>query len=141
MVKKKKQSDDNKERRWVDSVARPSSIICEVSVLAGKLSGDVDYVVYGSIEGECDLEGTLILQKPGQWKGDILAGNIVISGTVHGDVRAKNKLELTPTARITGDITGNTVAIAEGAIFEGNISMTREDDVSYFEDRRAGKEK
>lgn len=137
--KKKQPATRNKERRLVDNAIRSSSIICEGSALTGTLSGEDDFVIYGSIEGECDLDGTLILQRPGKWKGNILANDIIIGGTVHGDVRARNKLELTSTARITGDITGNTVAIAEGAIFEGNISMTKEDDVSYFEDRRADK--
>lgn len=124
------------KRRIADTVKRSSSIICEGSVLAGSLSGEDDYIVYGKFDGKCDLKGALILQKPGRWKGNIVAEDVVISGTVEGDVKARNKLELTSTARITGNITGDTIAIAEGAVFEGKISMTKKDDVSYFEERR-----
>lgn len=129
-------NNENK-RRLTDNIRKSQSILSEDSILTGSLAGDSDYVIYGSVDGKCDLAGTLMLQKPGKWTGSIIAGNVVISGKVDGDVQARDKLELTASARITGNITGRTIAIAEGAVLEGNISMTSKGDVAYFEDRRA----
>ncbi|MCK4951608.1 MAG: polymer-forming cytoskeletal protein [Gammaproteobacteria bacterium] len=131
-------NNNEKKRRLTDNIHKSQSILSESSILTGTLAGDSDYVIYGSIDGTCDLAGTLMLQKPGKWTGNITAGNVVIAGKVDGDVQARDKLELTATARIAGNITGQTIAIAEGAVVEGNVSMTGKGGVSYFEDRRTG---
>jgi len=124
------------QRRLTDSIRKAPSIISEDSILLGTLAGVDDYVIYGSVEGTCDLGSAVMLQKSGRWTGEMVAENIVIAGKVDGDVKARNKLELTSTARIEGNISGKTIAIAEGAVVEGDISMTSEEDASYFVDRR-----
>ena len=129
--------DERKQRRLTDNIKKTPSIISEGSVLLGTLAGTDDYVIYGSIDGACDLGSAVMLQKSGRWTGEMVAENIVIAGKVEGNVTARNKLELTSSARIEGNIAGKTIAIAEGAVVEGNISMTSEEDVSYFVDHRA----
>ena len=125
------------QRRLTDSTRKAPSIISEGSILLGTLAGTDDYVIYGSVDGTCDLGSAVMLQKSGRWTGDMVAENIVIAGKVEGNVTARNKLELTSSAKIEGNIAGKTIAIAEGAVVEGNISMTSEEDVSYFVDHRA----
>ena len=127
------------QRRLTDSIRKAPSIISEGSILLGTLAGADDYVIYGSVDGTCDLGSALMLQKSGRWVGEMVAENIVIAGKVEGNVTARDKLELTASARIEGNISGKTIAIAEGAVVEGNISMTNEGDVSYFVDHRVKK--
>ena len=125
------------QRRLTDSTRKAPSIISEGSSLLGTLAGDDDYVIYGSVDGTSDLGSAVMLQKSGRWAGDMVAENIVIAGKVEGNVTARNKLELTSSARVEGDISGKAIAIAEGAVVEGDISMTSGEDISYFVDRRA----
>lgn len=124
------------QRRLTDSIRNTPSIISEGSILLGTLAGTDDYVIYGSVDGACDLGSAVMLQRSGRWSGEMVAENIVIAGKVEGNVTARNKLELTSSAKIEGNIAGKTIAIAEGAVVEGNISMTSEEDISYFVDRR-----
>ena len=125
-----------KKRRIADSSDNNASIISEGSVIKGALGGNVNYIISGRVEGECDIQGTLMLQEQGSWKGIIVANYVVIAGQVDGDVRAREHLELTSTARIAGDITGKTIAIAEGAIFDGSVTMTQKENVRTFEEKR-----
>jgi len=92
--------------------------------------------VYGEVQGDCDIEGTLVLGEGGRWRGNIRARNVVIAGQVEGDIQAETKLELTRTAVVRGKISSPVVAIARGAVHDGSIRMTDQTKVTRFEDRR-----
>src|SRR4030067_3704285 len=89
------------------------------TVYMGVFQGKDNHIIYGEVQGECDLEGILVLGEGSRWKGNIRAANIVIAGRVEGDIQATNKLELAKTAHVRGKITTPVVAIARGAGHEG----------------------
>lgn len=113
-----------KQRRTLDKVGGISTVIGAGAIFTGKLRGAENYVIYGMIEGDCNLDGTLVIEEGGRWLGRIKALNVIIAGEVTGDVFAEKKLELAPTAKIKGTLTGPVIVIAEGAVIEGSIKMT-----------------
>lgn len=125
-----------KQRRTLDKVGGISTVIGAGAVFSGQFKGTENYVIYGTIEGDCDLEGTLVVEEGGNWHGQVKAGNVIIAGNVVGDVIATQKVELAPTARISGSIVGPIVAIAEGAVIEGKIRMTSSAEPVRFVERR-----
>jgi len=125
-------------RRISDLSPQFATVIGASAVFTGKLSGEGNFEIYGSVDGESNIRGTLVLHESGYWKGNILAKNAVISGTVDGDIVAKEKLELTSTAQINGNVVGGIVAIAEGAVFEGEIHITKKEHVKFFKESRNG---
>jgi cytoskeletal protein CcmA (bactofilin family) len=50
--------------------------------------------------------------------------SVIVSGTVTGNVFATEKIVLHKTARLEGDIEAGCVAIEEGAIVNGRITMS-----------------
>jgi cytoskeletal protein CcmA (bactofilin family) len=102
----------------------------------GVFQGKDNHIIYGEVQGECDLEGILVLGEGSRWKGNIRAASIVIAGRVDGDVQATNKLELARTAQVHGKITSPVVAIARGAVHEGSIRMAKQTQITRFVDRR-----
>jgi len=130
-----KEQIDNK-RRVSDLQPNFSTVLGAASQFKGKLSGEGDYVIYGSVDGESDIRGTLILQSTGYWRGQILANDMIVSGTVDGDIIARNRIELTSTAKVSGNIIGAVVAIADDAIFEGEVHITKNDGLTIFNERR-----
>ena len=113
-----------------------ATVIGPESAFTGNFTGRDNYVVYGRVDGDCDLAATLVLGETGCWNGNIAATHIVIAGQVTGDVKARAKLELAPTARITGDISSPVIAIAEGAVYEGKLRMDRDTRLTHFSERR-----
>ena len=107
----------------------------------GVFRGKDNHIIYGEVQGECDLDGILVLGEGSRWKGNIRAANIVIAGLVEGDIQATNKLELAKTAYVRGKITSPVVAIARGAVHEGSIRMTRQTQITRYVERREGLEK
>jgi cytoskeletal protein CcmA (bactofilin family) len=125
-----------RKRRFSDQTPLCVNVIGDGAQLRGTLTGNGDYRVSGRFEGDADIEGTVVLLPGAHWKGDIAADNIVIAGEVHGNVTAENNLELTASARIHGDLASPTIAIAEGALYQGQVRTAKRAAVKRFKERR-----
>lgn len=126
-----------KNRRVFDRTEFPT-VIGEYMTYRGDLAGAGNYLVHGRVEGNCDIDGHLLLGPTAHWHGDIAATHAVIAGEVVGDVYAGVKLELQATARIRGNITSPVIAMAEGALYDGEIRMRPRPQLVRFSERRSG---
>ena len=125
-----------KKRRIYDKATGPATLISEGCKITGAISGDGDFLISGEVEGECDLTGSLTIAHTGIWKGSINATSLIIAGTVEGDIVVNGKIEISDTARIIGTITGEAIAVAEGAIVQGQMKTTgRTDPIEFVEKR------
>ena len=111
------------KRRIQDAANGPTTYIAGSTKIVGTITGQGTYVFCGTVEGDCDITGPLTLAEGGLWKGAMKATDIVVAGTVEGDVSAKQRVEILGSARITGSLSGNSIAVAEGAIIEGEIKV------------------
>lgn len=125
-----------RRRRTLDSAGVFRNAIGTGVVFHGNLSGTENSVVYGQVEGDSDLQASLVLAPGSRWKGVITARNVLIAGHVEGDVVAHEKLELAPSAHIIGNLTSPRIAIAEGAVYEGVIHAPRGAVTTHFRERR-----
>jgi cytoskeletal protein CcmA (bactofilin family) len=124
------------KRRIQDSGSGPTTFIAATTKIVGKVSGKGPFVFCGTVEGDCDIDGPATLAPGGKWQGTIRATDIVVAGTVQGDVIAKQRVEIAGTARITGALSGNSIAVAEGAVIEGEIKVTSGATPVKFEEKR-----
>ena len=130
--------NEPKKRRFGDRSAGAPTLINEGCRISGVISGKGDYQVSGEVEGDCDIEGTVSLARNGLWRGVIRAGHVIVSGHVEGDIVAAGKVEITDSARITGTVTGEAIAVAEGAVVEGIMKTTGHSDPVEFVEKRSG---
>jgi hypothetical protein len=56
----------------------------------------------------------------------VKAREIVVLGTIHGNVETTDKLEIRKDAKLVGDIKTARIVIEDGAFFKGNIDIVRE---------------
>ena len=125
-----------RRRRTLDRIEDFTGMLGAQSVYTGVFQGKDNHLVYGEVQGECDIEGILVLGEGSRWKGNIRARSIVIAGRVEGDISATEKLELTRTAYVRGKITSPVVAIARGAVHDGSIRMAKQTQIMRYRDRR-----
>ena len=128
--------NETKLRRFRDRSTGTPTLINEGCKITGLISGAGDYHISGEVDGDCDIDGTVALARNGLWQGTIKAGNVVISGHVEGDIVASGKVEITDTARITGTVTGEAIAVAEGAVVEGKMKTTVQPEPVGFVEKR-----
>ena len=124
------------KRRIQDSTSGPTTYIAPSTKIVGSITGQGAYVFCGTIEGDCDIDGPVTLADGGRWKGTIKATDIVVAGVVEGDVMARQRVEITGTARVAGSLSGNSIAVAEGAVIEGEIKVTSGTVATKFQEKR-----
>lgn len=124
------------KRRIQDSANGPTTYVAASTTIVGTITGKGAYVFCGSVEGDCDIEGPLTLAAGGRWRGTVKATDIVVAGVVEGDVVAQQRVEILGTARITGSLAGNSIAVAEGAIIAGEIKVMSGTAPTTFNEKR-----
>jgi cytoskeletal protein CcmA (bactofilin family) len=123
------------KRRFLDVNATPTFIGAE-TVFVGNVRGLGQFVVSGEVHGDGELEGGLNLSASGVWIGHIRAQQAVIAGKIEGSLIVKDKLEIGYSAIIHGKVSARTIAIAKGAIVDGEIEVTSDTPVVEFEEKR-----
>ena len=124
------------KRRIQDSTSGPTTYIAASTRIVGTITGQGGYVFCGTVEGDCDINGPLTLAQGGHWRGTLKANDIVVAGVVEGDVIAKQRVEIAGTARVSGSLSGNSIAVAEGAVIEGEIKVTSGAAPTTFQEKR-----
>ena len=124
------------KRRIQDSATGPTTYIAASTTIVGTITGKGAYVFCGTVQGDCDIDGPVTLAAGGHWKGVLKGNDIVVAGIVEGDVMAKQRVEILGSARVTGSLSGHSIAVAEGAIIEGEIKVTSGAEPVTFQEKR-----
>ena len=103
-----------------------STIIGMSAECNGDFTADGAIRIDGTINGNVVVTDTVIVGASGCINGDIHAQKVVIGGEVYGNLDVPEKVELTSTARLIGDITTNGLVIDEKAIFQGSCNMNQD---------------
>jgi cytoskeletal protein CcmA (bactofilin family) len=127
------------KRRFLESNGATPTFIGANSVFIGNIKGIGQFVVSGEVHGDGELEGALNLSSSGSWHGNVQAHQAIVAGTILGGLSVKDKLEIGYTAVIRGKVSARTVAIAKGAIVDGEIEVTSDSPVLQFEEKRDAK--
>lgn len=106
--------------------AKINTIIGKGTVITGDFTARCSVRLDGTIEGEVNVDGTLIVGAAGKINGSIEAASAIIGGEVYGDVNAPEKIEITSTAKVIGNLKTNIIVIDEKAIFQGGCDMNQE---------------
>ena len=100
------------------------AFISSTITVKGELSGNEDVVVAGHFEGEISLPSqSLTVTQSGRVRADIRANVVEIQGELIGDVEGMDKVLITPTGRMQGNIKSPRVILDDGAQFKGSIDM------------------
>ncbi len=77
------------------------------------------------VEGEIEAKNLLEIGEGAEIKATIKGAEIIVRGTVHGDIYASGKLSLIQPAKVYGNIQSSNLKIEEGVVFEGSCSMSK----------------
>ncbi|MEW6777430.1 MAG: polymer-forming cytoskeletal protein [Bdellovibrionota bacterium] len=102
-----------------------NAILDQGTQYEGKLIFEGAVLINGKFDGEISSKDHLIIGEQGKVSADIDVGSIQISGEVTGTIRASQRVELLPTARLRGElqVPPHALRIEQGAVFEGTCKM------------------
>lgn len=109
-----------KREDFVESI---DSLIGENIKILGKIEGKGNLRIDGTVEGDIDYDGSIVIGSGGKVIGNIKASDISLGGTVNGNIISDSKVVILNTGTLIGDLEVPTVVIHENAKFEGNCKM------------------
>lgn len=93
--------------------------------IKGELTGNEDLTIDGNFEGKIFLKDHhLTIGNNGHITAEIEAKSVQIHGEVNGNVRADDKVEISPSGSVNGDLAAPRVMLADGSSFKGSIDMS-----------------
>jgi len=81
----------------------------------------VDGLVHGNVSTEDGQPGSLSVSEEGIIEGDVNVSEVVLSGTVKGNLEAHERVELGPTAKVIGNVIYDLIEMASGAEVNGKL--------------------
>ena len=108
------------------SDSRGPAIIGKSVMIKGQIFSREDLTIDGEVEGSVELhEHRLTVGPHGKLQAGVKAREIVVLGSVHGNVEASDKIDIRKDARLVGDIKTARIVIEDGAYFKGSIDIAR----------------
>ena len=92
----------------------------------GEISGNEDLHIDGTVEGLVQLEDRkLTVGASAKVTADVVAREVVVYGSVKGNLRARDRIEIKKDGSVVGDLTTARIMIEDGAYFKGSIEIDR----------------
>jgi cytoskeletal protein CcmA (bactofilin family) len=93
--------------------------------LKGDLYSEEELYFDGDIEGAIEVRGLLTIGPNGKVKANVKARELVVKGSIQGNVEAADRISIMNGASIVGDVKTAGIVIEDGAYFKGGIDILR----------------
>ena len=128
---------DTPSRRLTDRSNGPPTVIGAGVQFRGDIIAPGPVMLSGSVQGDGDVGGMLTIARDAHWEGQVRARAGVVAGRLTGSIAVTDRLEVGANAVIKGTVSAKSLAIARGAVIEGDILVTSGEPVVQFEEKRA----
>jgi cytoskeletal protein CcmA (bactofilin family) len=96
--------------------------------IKGDLTGNEDMMIEGTVEGKVNLPNNqLTIGANGKIRAEVTAKSVIVIGRVTGNVTGTERVEIQATGIVEGDVTSPKLLVAEGAVLNGAINMSKRD--------------
>jgi cytoskeletal protein CcmA (bactofilin family) len=106
-----------------DAVGEINTLLGRGSEFEGKLTFEGTVRIDGKLSGEIFSDDVLVVGEGAEVHAEIDIGEIIVQGTIVGNIRAKRAVEIHAPGKVRGDITTPSLQIDKGVIFEGRCYM------------------
>lgn len=114
---------DNKKANY----EKPGTLIGKDTVLETTLLKSKESVqINGVVNGDVQVEGSVVIGQNGSVKGNVSASFILVAGKIEGNCRIVNQIHATKSAVIDGDISCSSIVIDDGAQINGRCEMKQD---------------
>ena len=108
------------------------TLIGEGTVIHGELRFADGLRIDGEVIGDVLAAGEgysiLVISEKARITGKVIAGHVIVNGTVIGPIQSNDLLELQPKAQITGDVRYEVLEMHQGATIDGELRPLKADE-------------
>ena len=91
---------------------------------SGTLNFEKPFLIRGKLSGNIVGRGVLVIDEEAVVEANINASRVIIRGSVKGNVFASEKVEVTITGKLVGNVTAPEIFMETGCVFNGRCTMT-----------------
>jgi cytoskeletal protein CcmA (bactofilin family) len=100
------------------------TIIGESISVNGRIVSREELHLNGELRGELETDGRLTVGVKGKVDANVKAREVIVAGSMKGNVEAVERLVLRQGAHLEGDVKTAGIVIEDGAYFKGGIDIT-----------------
>jgi len=109
-----------------EPTTRLGAIIGKTVSVKGTVTGREDIQVDGRIDGDVDLpENRCTIGAGGHIQGGVRAREVVVLGSVNGNLEASERIEIRRNARVIGDLKAARLVMEDESYFKGNVDTIK----------------
>lgn len=112
----------------VQTAGGDTGVIAVGSSWSGMLRSEGSVHIYGTVDGEIDADEDVFVAEGATVDARVSATNVIVAGRLGGSIECRNRLEVWPSGRVTGDISSPSLVVHEGATMDGKVTMRTPDD-------------
>ncbi|MCE3220633.1 polymer-forming cytoskeletal protein [Vibrio diabolicus] len=109
------------QNRGTTSSSAASTLIAKGCAVSGELKVENDVQIDGIVDGQINVEGTLVVAESGRVNGEIYAKQLIINGMMDGNCHAEH-IQVLAKGRVSGRIWSNNLSIEPGGKFFGEAA-------------------
>jgi cytoskeletal protein CcmA (bactofilin family) len=92
--------------------------------MEGSIAAEGDLTISGKFKGTIEIPSRqVVVQREGVVEADIKANQVLIQGTVRGNVKGIQRAALTSSADVVGKLETHELRVEEGAVFRGQVDI------------------
>ena len=119
---------------------RTTAVIGATITIKGDVTGEENLVIEGKVDGTVSLPSNdVTVGETGHVSADVSASIVRIDGEVKGDIQGVEKVVISKTGLVKGNIVAPRVTLEDGAKFKGSIDMDPSESKSSNAGSSAGK--
>lgn len=93
-------------------------------VIKGEISGSEPLYIDGRIDGSINVtDNRVTIGRNGSVQANITAKEVVIMGTVKGNIECSDRLDIRADGSLTGDVSTPRISVEDGAVLKGSIEV------------------
>jgi cytoskeletal protein CcmA (bactofilin family) len=109
-----------------DAPRAGNAVLGRSVVVKGQIISREDLTIDGEVEGTIEMqEHRLTIGPNGKVRASVKAREVIVLGTLHGNVETGDRIDIRKEAKLVGDIRTARIMIEDGAYFKGNVDISR----------------
>ena len=116
----------NRPTESFDATRTGNAVLGKSVIVKGQILSREDLTIDGEVEGTIEMqEHRLTIGQNGKVRASVKAREIIVLGTLHGNVETGDRIDIRKEAKLVGDIRTARIVIEDGAYFKGNVDIVR----------------
>jgi cytoskeletal protein CcmA (bactofilin family) len=116
----------NRPTESFEATRTGNAVLGKSAVVKGQILSREDLTIDGEVEGTIEMqEHRLTVGPSGKVRASVKAREVIVLGTLHGNVETGDRIDIRKEAKLVGDIRTARIVIEDGAYFKGNVDIVR----------------